>query len=75
MIGNSNYDDDYIIMLLCLVLMNVVLKWCTVFVFFPPSFVCFSFSFLEFIKSAYGLRWMCCGVACYVGCTSVVKKW
>jgi len=37
----------------------------------------FLFLFLEFIKCVCGLIWMCCegGVACYVECTNVVKKW
>jgi len=35
-------------------------------------FVCFGSS-----SSVGGLRWMCCGggVACYVECTNVIKKW
>jgi len=39
------------------------------------SFLCVVF--LEFIKCVYGLRWIYCGggVACYVECTNMVKKW
>ena len=67
--NDNHYYYDY----------HCIILFCFVFVpfFYGFSFVSFSFSFLEFIKCVCGLGWMCCGggVACYVECTNVVKKW